>query len=100
VVRSVRLTPREDEEGDPMERLPGGGDDPMEALVEKEVQRDLRKFIKRMFGRKPVYMELFDEWMDVVRKKGSRANVRKDVLSGFSDRLGIPEKTLYGYING
>jgi hypothetical protein len=97
--REDRVSPLEDETGDPMSRFPGGGDSPMEALVEKDVQRELREFISRSFGRKPVYMELFDEWMDALKKNGSGTNVRRDVLPAVSDRTGTPEKTLYHYIN-
>lgn len=100
--REVRPSPRDDDEGDdPMERMedpsqkrPGSE---MEMLSEKEVMRNLRRFVNSKL-RGETQLAIFDAWMkELVKKDFRKVNLRSDVLKPLAESLGLREPTLYQY---
>ena len=89
------IEPEEEDDSNPIERIEDEGGDPLDALVEKEVQQELSKYIKREFSNKPVHMKLFEAWMEGLKRQGAGLNLRQKILKPLSDKLGVPEGTLY-----
>jgi hypothetical protein len=97
--REQQMSPvDEDDTSNPIERAPDPRrNDPADLMLERDVQRDLRKHILRKF-RTPVHTRLFDDWMKALKKHGLGLNVRRHLFPPLVDEFGLPEKTFYGYM--